>query len=71
MHWEKMGTGLYKLIGCRLEIEITECERVWSVWIDGSKSAQEFHTLKQAKNFVSTVLDAAEGIAGIRFFKNP
>ena len=71
MHWEKIGTGLYKLIGCRLEIEITERERVWSVWIDGNKSAQEFHTLKQAKNFVSAVLDAAEGIAGIKFFQNP
>lgn len=71
MQWERIGTGLYKLMGCKLEIEIAERERVWSVWIDGNKTAQEFHTLKQAKNFVSAVLDAAEGIAGTKFFKNP
>lgn len=70
MYWERINPGLYRLFGCKLEIEITERERVWSVWIDGSKTAQEFHTLKAAKNFVSAVLDAAEGIAGTKFFEN-
>lgn len=73
MQWERIETGLYVLINCHfdIEIEISECNRVWFVWIDGTKTAQEFHTFKQAKNFVAAVLEAAEGIARTKFYKNP
>lgn len=70
MYWERINAGLYRLFGCKLEIEITERERVWSVWIDGNKTAQEFHTLKAAKIFVAAVLDVAEALTNTKFFEN-
>lgn len=70
MYWERINPGLYRLFGCKLEIEITECARVWSVWVDGDKIAQDFHTLKQAKIFVAAVLDVAEALTNTKFFEN-